>query len=211
MRTQTLVGTGLWEVATAFRPHPASTVSGDASLAVPTHAGALLAVVDGLGHGEEAAQAADLAITAVRERAECDLESIIEACGVAIRRSRGCVIGLVALARDAEMLQWVGVGNVEGVIWASGGGRLRLTGWPGIIGMGRQPVHVRSLAFAHGDVLALATDGINPEGLDSANVAGAVAETAAKILRDHARDDDDALVLVARRQQRSDVEVSDPG
>lgn len=208
MLTETWVGSGRWEVATAFRPHPASTVSGDASLAVPTRSGALLAVVDGLGHGDEAAHASDLAISAVRERAECDLESIVDACQAAVRRSRGCVIGLVALAENAEVLQWVGVGNVEGVIWGSDGGHTRLVGWPGIIGMGRQRVRIACLSFAPGDVLALATDGIGADGLDSANVRGAVADIATGILAQHARSDDDALVLVARRQRGLRGEVA---
>lgn len=203
MLTEIKVGDGLLEVATASRPHPSSTVSGDASLALPTRSGALLAVVDGLGHGAGAHHAAELALTAVREQADCDLESIVDACQVAVRKSRGCVIGLVALAADAEMVQWVGVGNVEGAIWRSDGGRRRLIGRPGIVGMGRQSVRIENLAFAPGDVLALATDGINPDGLDTPSVRGAVAETAAGILADHARADDDALVLVARRARGS--------
>ncbi|MGA8014939.1 MAG: SpoIIE family protein phosphatase [Candidatus Dormiibacterota bacterium] len=210
MLTKTSVGNALLDVATASRAHPDSTVSGDASLAVPTRSGALLAVIDGLGHGEDAAQAANLAIATVRDWADRDLESIVDACEVAVRKSRGCVMGLVALAQEAEVLKWVGVGNVEGVIWGSDGGHCRLVGRPGIIGMGRQRVHIASVSFAPGDVLALATDGIAPAGLDAANVRGGVAEIAADILAHHARSDDDALVLVARRDRRPRDAVSTP-
>lgn len=211
MLTETCVGGGLLEVATACRPHPASTVSGDASLAVPTRAGALLAVVDGLGHGSEAAEAADLAIATVRDWADRDLESIVDACEVAVRKSRGCVIGLVALDESAEVLKWAGVGNVEGVIWGADGGHYRLVGRPGIIGMGRQRLRSASLAFGPGDVLAMVTDGIGPAALETATVSGATAEIAARILAGHARADDDALVLVARRPRRSPGEAVDQG
>jgi negative regulator of sigma-B (phosphoserine phosphatase) len=190
----------LVEVGMASRPHPRELLSGDAALVVPTQHGVLLAVADGLGHGAAASVAAELALSTVRERAGDDLEKVLGACHAILRHSRGCVISL-ALVADCEMtLRWSGVGNVDGVVRHASGGSRRFVSSPGIVGAGRWRPNSQVATFGRGDLLVMATDGIRADGLDLSDARGTPATLAASILAQHARENDDALVLVARRR-----------
>jgi len=55
-----------WSVASRARPGEA--VSGDLHVVVPTRDGALLGVIDGLGHGEEATAAARMAAIVLEQQ-----------------------------------------------------------------------------------------------------------------------------------------------
>ena len=75
-----------YEYAMAGRALARERQSGDAALVLPTGAGALVAVVDGLGHGDEAALAAGAAIstastlpTPVHVRLSCAASSVASA------------------------------------------------------------------------------------------------------------------------------------
>ncbi|HEY1633585.1 MAG TPA: hypothetical protein VGF64_02425, partial [Acidimicrobiales bacterium] len=58
---------GMLEWAVAARPFPGESVSGDQSVVRVSETEALLAVIDGLGHGPEAATAAEHAVDVLRE------------------------------------------------------------------------------------------------------------------------------------------------
>jgi len=189
------------EVAVASRPHPESSRCGDSALVQLTGYGALLAVFDGLGHGDDAAEAAELALHTVRELAEHDVEAILQACHRALHRSRGGVIGLAAVNERADELHWVGVGNIEGLVRGTQGERCRPTSSPGIVGSGQFRLHRQVVRFAPGDLLMMATDGIGRSAFDDIAIADTAEETAQAILFRHARPNDDALVLIARRQR----------
>src|SRR5260370_31641963 len=74
MNTSTFQERPCIEWGVAARALPGQTVSGDLHLVKPFFKGVLLAVVDGLGHGDEATVAAQLAVTTLERNAE---ESIL--------------------------------------------------------------------------------------------------------------------------------------
>ncbi len=76
--------------------------------------GALVAVIDGLGHGNAAAHAAARAARVVRESPTADLPDLVGRCHAALRGTRGAAISLAFLSPAADALTWLGVGNVEG-------------------------------------------------------------------------------------------------
>src|SRR2546427_31410 len=63
--------------------------SGDLHLVREVGGGVLVAVVDGLGHGEEAAAAARLAVTTLDQFAPEPIASLVQRCHEALRGTRG--------------------------------------------------------------------------------------------------------------------------
>ncbi|KQY39418.1 stage II sporulation protein M [Nocardia sp. Root136] len=181
---------------------PGQDVSGDRALVLDTGAGVLFAVLDGLGHGAPAAEAADRAMAILTENCGEPLDVLMVLCHRAMVETRGAAVSL-ALIEPGETLQWLGVGNVDSRLLTLGpaGPELRatmlLTG--GIVGY-RLPSHLQpqTLPIRPGDLLLMATDGIvavGPESLDLAKTATAIA---GDLLARDAKDTDDALVLAAR-------------
>src|SRR5882762_163907 len=103
-----------WGVATLALPGEAQ--SGDLHLVQPAGTGVLVAVVDGLGHGVEAATAAQAAVAALERHASESPVALIERCHRALHGTRGAVMSVAVLGRSDASMTWVGVGNVEGLL-----------------------------------------------------------------------------------------------
>ena len=183
--------------------YPGQSRSGDAFLVRETASGPLVAVVDGLGHGADAADAAERALTCLRDITAPSPIGSLTSCHQALRGSRGAAVTLAALDLELGRVTWAGVGNVEAAVLRPGQAGRAPTRWSvpmrgGVVG-DRLPVLRESAApLQPDDVLVLATDGLVPAFLDAADPSVPVAELARRLHRDFARGDDDALVLVAR-------------
>ena len=191
-----------WGVATLALPGEAQ--SGDWHLVKPVGTGVLVAVVDGLGHGAEAATAAQAAVAALERHATESPIVLIERCHRALQGTRGAVMSVAMFARRDRSMTWLGVGNVEGLLIygdgaaRSGSPRISLVTRGGIVGSELPRLHPVVLPIAPGDTLIFATDGIREgfaEGLPS---EAAPQHLADQILARHGKGTDDALVLVAR-------------
>jgi phosphoserine phosphatase RsbX len=176
--------------------------SGDVHVVAEFDHGVLVGVIDGLGHGYEAAVAANAASRTLAAFADEPLAALVERCHEALRRTRGAVMSLASFdGRDGSMT-WTGIGNVEGVLVPGEGAPERrretilLRG--GIVGYQLPTVRTATLPVTAGDTLVLATDGIRSGFLADIAPHGAPQELADGILARHARGSDDALVLVAR-------------
>src|SRR2546430_17300400 len=77
---------------------------------------ALVAVVDGLGHGAEAAGAALAAVTCLERAARQPVISLIQSCHGRLAATRGAVMSVAAFNVREEPMTRVGVGTVEGVL-----------------------------------------------------------------------------------------------
>jgi len=192
----------LIEWGVASRALAGETESGDRCLVKPMENGALLATADGLGHGTEAALAADLAIRTVELQARRPLVEIVEACHRALLRTRGAALSLAHWNADRREVTWVGVGNVEALLLVAGSGgrpeRERLVLRPGVVGDRLPALQASSVSVPRQGLLVFATDGIGG-GFDQALEPGAAPQPQAdSILARHSRGADDALVLVAR-------------
>ena len=83
----------------------------DDAVAIATPAGLLLAVADGLGHGELARAASAAVIDAVRAAPDHELAEVLAACGLAVRETRGAVAALARIdpdGRSVALTQLVG-------------------------------------------------------------------------------------------------------
>jgi anti-sigma regulatory factor (Ser/Thr protein kinase) len=158
-------------------------------------------VVDGLGHGSDAAAAAWAAIDAFGEEKQLDLVGFVGAAHQAMQETRGGVLAVCAIEPDTDDLSFVGVGNITARF--IGTKHRTFMGRNGSIGThaavpSARPEHHR---WEPGATLIMASDGLRSAwGLEpypgllwhDPTVIAAVLE------RDFGRGTDDALVLVVR-------------
>lgn len=178
-------------------------ISGDLHVVTFTTRGALLAVIDGLGHGVDAASAAREAATILEAEAEQPLRELISLCHQGMSKTRGAVMTVVSLDVVSGTLEWCGVGNVEGVLVRVGTDRRKgesVVARGGVVGYRLPPLKVTATEIAPGDMLVLATDGIRSGFADSIEPECEPQFIADRILERYGRGTDDALVLVARYQ-----------
>lgn len=189
-----------WSVATRCRRGEAT--SGDLAVVNLLPEGALVAAIDGLGHGSEAAYAARVAGKVVRERPSRDLVLLAERCHGALRDTRGAAISLAFISSSEGTMSWLGVGNVEGRVLSGGPSGMRPKGslalGSGIPGHELPKVRTATLDVRPGDLLVLATDGIDVAFGDSLDVSGSTRAIAERILAAHRKPADDALVVAVR-------------
>lgn len=176
--------------------------SGDVHVVARSPRGALVGVIDGLGHGTEAALAARRAARLVEALPSEPLATLFERCHEALHGTRGAVMSLASIdARDARMT-WIGVGNVEGVLLradpAAAPARETILLRGGIVGYQLPSLRPEAVPLSRGDTLILASDGIRSGFGDVQRAKGSAQEIAEAILANHLRPDDDALVLVVR-------------
>ena len=189
-----------WGVATLMLA--GEQESGDLHLIKPVGTGVLVSVVDGLGHGAEAAAAARAAVAALNRHAQESVLPLLQRCHQALAGTRGVVVSVALFDRADGSMTWLGVGNVEGVLlYADSGrrrGRERLVTRGGIVGSELPPLRAEVLAVAPGDTLILATDGIRSGFADDLAIDAPPQQLADQILARSGKSTDDALVLVAR-------------
>jgi serine phosphatase RsbU (regulator of sigma subunit) len=186
----------------AARPRRGEAACGDVAVVRPFRRGALVAVIDGLGHGEEAAHAARLAAAELEAHAPESVIALIRRCHAALRGTRGVVMSLASFNAQDDTMTWLGVGNVEGLLVraASGPEPLRETVLlrGGVVGYELPPLQAFVVPVAPGDSLVFATDGVRNEFTAGVSANGKTAPQAEDLLSRYAGETDDALVLVAR-------------
>jgi phosphoserine phosphatase RsbX len=188
-----------WSVAQ--RALPGESLSGDGHLVAETAAGWLLAVVDGLGHGPEAALAAKTFIAILARHTNKPIVDLIRLGHKALRNTRGSVGALVTVDCGRRLLTWLGVGNVEGIILHDHNENPAteyITARGGIVGYRLPELQPSFLQLSDGDTLILATDGIQSGFCQAIPHQQPPDLLATHILDRYAKPTDDALVLVAR-------------
>ncbi|HXE84043.1 MAG TPA: SpoIIE family protein phosphatase [Gemmatimonadales bacterium] len=190
------------DTAFATLPLPGEKESGDLCLIKRVGVGTLVAVVDGLGHGEEAANAAHAAVGALERYAREPLSDLVRRCHEALLGLRGVVLGLAYLDPQGATLTWLGVGNIGGILLRadSGSRPARVTLVPSAGFIGGDPPHptTRSVPLALGDTVLLFSDGIKEGFADSVVVTNTPKEIVDSAISRHTKGNDDALILVAR-------------
>jgi phosphoserine phosphatase RsbX len=190
------------EWAIAKRCRRGETRSGDLGVVTLLPEGVLVAGIDGLGHGDEAARAARKAADVLRESPGRDLVLLVERCHAALKGTRGAAISLAFVSPCDRSVTWLGVGNVEGRVLSGDPSAIRPKGslplGNGVPGHELPPVRAATLELRTGDVLVLATDGVEAVFADSLDISGSTQAISERILADHWRPTDDALVVAVR-------------
>jgi negative regulator of sigma-B (phosphoserine phosphatase) len=181
---------------------PGQGESGDRHLICCGGDGILIAAMDGIGHGEEAASAAEAAVSILRSSPDDPVISLVERCHEGLRSTRGVVLSLASIDTKRGMMTWIGVGNVQGVLMRAGARKgsvqevLLLRG--GVVGSQLPALQAAVLPIAKGDTVVFVTDGIRGEFVEDLSSLESPQRAADRILKQHGRGNDDALVLVVR-------------
>ena len=177
-------------------------VSGDLLVVAGFPGGAVVAVLDGLGHGYEAAVASRRAARVLQAYPAEPVTVLVERCHEELRGTRGAVMTLASFDARSGAMTWTGVGNVDAILMRADRSaqppREALTTRGGVVGYQLPPLRAQTLPIAPGDTLILATDGLKSAFVSGLEVRGGVAQIAQSILARFARGTDDALVAVAR-------------
>jgi phosphoserine phosphatase RsbX len=174
--------------------------SGDLHVVAPFPDGVLVAAIDGLGHGAEAAIASREAARVLAASPGEPLPMLFERCHEALRRTRGAVMSVASLDARSSSMIWGGIGNVEGILLRAGGARREsITLRGGVVGYQMPALRTSSVPLAPGDTLVLATDGIRSAFVGGLpGIRGTPQQVADAIFSGFTRVTDDALVVVAR-------------
>jgi phosphoserine phosphatase RsbX len=197
-----VLGSSLVEWGAAASTLPGQGQCGDLHLVKCFPGGVLAAVVDGLGHGNEAAAAAQVALHTLENYSQDSVISLIQRCHEKLRPTRGVVMSMASFNATENTITWVGVGNVAGVLLhrdvhrALSRESLLLRG--GVVGDQLPRLYASIIQVKRDDMLIFATDGIQSGFAESANLHDPPQEIADRILAQHARGTDDALVLAVR-------------
>lgn len=194
------------EWAAAARPVSSSEACGDHPVAADlSGTAALFGVIDGLGHGEEAARAAKCAVEVLYREPDKPLDDLIQLCHRALTYTRGAAMTLARIDFETDMLSWTGIGNVTANLVAKSpsGFEVRSSAYlaGGIVGY-RIPETIRTQAISirPGDLLVITSDGITENHLESIDFAASATVIAEQILKRCRKETDDALVLAARHR-----------
>ena len=123
-------------------------------------------------------------------------------CHEDLRHTRGAVLSLASFSNDRGVMTWIGVGNVEGILF-----RAVPTAKPsaeslllrsGVVGYQLSPLRDATLPIAVGDTLVLATDGISSGFRERSPLGLHPQEYADEVMSRWGKDSDDALVLAVR-------------
>ena len=193
------------EISCSTRPYAGQSDCGDRCGWWTTPGRVVMAVADGLGHGANAAYAAEVAMASIGAGLERPFADIFAACDVRLRDTRGVALAVAVVALDSGQLTIASVGNIRTVLLTSVKD-YRFGGSRGIVGGGYAQLTPIIRTLTGGDVLALFSDGVD----EFAVLRETLTETAhipksqaAAVLTRWARLDDDAAVLIYRHADRS--------
>lgn len=182
------------------RPHPHEVVNGDAYCIVRRAGRTLLAVIDGLGHGQGAKESADVARDVLDEWMGERPDELLLSVHDALRSTRGAVASLAVIDHDAELFQYSGVGNISVRVFGTPE-RVAPISANGTLGLRLGTVRLWQHRWAEGATVVMASDGLS-ESWDIHSYPGLLKRSpqllAGILMRDYAREADDATVLVAR-------------
>ena len=191
------------EVAIMGRALRGEPVSGDDAFLYQSETGFVGAVCDGLGHGPEAREASNKAVDFVARNRGMDLKHLVMELNDHLAGTRGCVMTIIRFNKDDRLLQCMSMGDLHSHLYHRRDAHF-FTPTPLVLGGPQfqpQRVRIEEIIAQRGAVLVMFTDGLK----SATNLKGHLdvlrqppIAIAQHLLENHARPDDDALVLVAR-------------
>lgn len=186
---------GVWS-----RPHPGETVNGDAYFMCWRDGRALFAVIDGLGHGRGAREAADVALNTLDDWMGEPLDELLMSAHHALHATRGAVIGAAVIDYNTHRFYYAGIGNIAVRVFGSPE-PVSIVPANGLLGGRLGKVRVWSHQWKEGMTLIMTSDGLS-ETWDINSYPDLLKRSpqllAGILMRDYARKADDATVLVVK-------------
>lgn len=183
-------------------PYPGETRCGDGWAERHTNTHSIYMIVDGLGHGPGAAEAADEALAAFGRVESVSAIDILEEAHFALRKTRGAAMSVASIDRYKRKLQFAGVGNVSGSVITPSKSQ-SMVSHSGIIGHTMARMQDFMYEWPAGATLLMFSDGISTQA-NLLKYPGLLSRSpllgAAVIYRDFTRHRDDATVLISRER-----------
>jgi phosphoserine phosphatase RsbX len=192
----------LLDVGVAHLALPGEVKSGDCFHIEQSADRAFIGVIDGLGHGAEAAVAAEAACRTLANSAGQTLNQMLLSCHEQLRGTRGAAMTLLQMDMRARRLEWLGVGNIAAVlIHPEPTGALTRTELfvrGGVVGVSLPTPAVVSARIVPGDLLVAATDGVDVGFIGAVTRLEPPQRLADRLLERYRNGHDDALIVAAQ-------------
>jgi anti-sigma regulatory factor (Ser/Thr protein kinase) len=186
-------------------PVSGEDVSGDGWGVRGTADSAVLMVVDGLGHGILAADAATAAENVFRSSRDISPSSILQNSHDAMKKTRGAAMAVVAIHFERRLVTFAGIGNIVSSIIAPDGSR-GMASHNGIVGHHVSNIQEFTFPWSADSILVMHSDGLK-HSWDLNKYPGIRSKRPALVAgilwRDFTRERDDVTVLVAKNHQGS--------
>jgi len=181
-------------------PYPGERVCGDAWAFHHTQERMVVLLSDGLGHGHDAAEAAQEAVTSFQKRRDMAPGDILGCLHDALKKTRGAVAAVAEIRPEAGTLTYAGIGNISASVISPDGSR-SLVSHNGTLGMITSRIQEFQSPWTPDAILVLHSDGLQSRW-DLTSYAGLVSRhpaiIGAVLLRDFRRQRDDASVVVVK-------------
>jgi anti-sigma regulatory factor (Ser/Thr protein kinase) len=188
------------DIGVVAAPYPGETVLGDKWAFDAGSRGRTLFVVDGSGHGPDAARAADAAINIFNEHRSEDCVSLVERMHRALAPTRGAALAVARIDAAEKVIRFVGVGNIAGALLTGAESR-QMVSHNGTAGHVAPRIREFVYPFSGAPCIVMHSDGLSNRwrladypGLASAHPS----LIAAMLFRDFRRGRDDATIAVMR-------------
>jgi anti-sigma regulatory factor (Ser/Thr protein kinase) len=181
-------------------PYPGERVSGDAWTYHRDSDRTVILLVDGLGHGPDAAEAAREAVETFHKRTDRRPRDILSFVHDALKKTRGAAAAVAEIRTSDKTLTYAGVGNTVAALLSSQVSR-SLISHNGTLGIAAPKIQEFQVDWPSDGILVMHSDGLRSKW-DLSTYAGLLARHAAVIggalFRDFRRQRDDASVVVVR-------------
>jgi Stage II sporulation protein E (SpoIIE) len=188
------------DVAGVTLPYPGERVCGDGWYCEHIAGRTVAVLVDGLGHGLGAAEAAEEAVATVRQRISKSPAEILNYMHDALRKTRGAVAAVVEVRPGEGSVTYAGIGNISASILSKGTSR-SLISHNGTLGMTVARVQEFRMEWTSDSVFVMHSDGLQSKW-DLMSYPGLISRHPALIcgalIRDFRRHRDDAGVVVLK-------------
>jgi hypothetical protein len=182
---------------------PGQDVCGDAwGIVEQSESRSAVVVADGLGHGPDAALAAQTAVRIAEQHRELGLRDLLESIHRGLRHTRGAAVGVAELDRDRNVVRFATIGNISGRICLPGVQARHMVSMNGTAGA-HSGVTLREFQypFPEGAAVVVHSDGLGTRW-DLGDYPGLLARDPGLIsgvlFRDHRRASDDGSVVVMK-------------
>jgi anti-sigma regulatory factor (Ser/Thr protein kinase) len=188
------------EIGFVSEPIRGEEANGDGWMVRTSADSVLLMVVDGLGHGILASEAARESERVFNELKSDSPEDILRETHLALRKTRGAAQAIARIDLEKGLLVYTGIGNISGSIIDPGSSR-GMASHHGIVGQQAERVQQFSFPWNKESILVMHSDGLATRW-DLQNYPGIrhkpASVIAAVLHRDFSRGRDDVTVLVAK-------------
>ena len=196
---------GPLDVGAVCLPYRHDEPCGDAWALAAFPGRVVVLVVDGLGHGPDAALVANTAARLFGKHAERDGPTIVAALHAGLQGTRGGAVAVAELDAARRRLRYTGLGNIAGRILAGNAPAQHLVSSNGTAGVAAARIQEFDYAWPEGGVLVMHSDGLVSHW--DGDRYPALAERSAAVIagtlyRDHVRGRDDVTVLTVKEARR---------